>query len=97
MVKEKRLKEEEEDYDDAASHEDAQDPVLEVMLAVAGPGYRQWTKMDVTGLGTKAILKPLTLTGGDSWLGELNTTGKMSKDMLVHVCRRSTVLRLPTL
>ena len=54
MVVEKDKEDKENsDYEDAASQENARDPVLEVMLTVAGPNYSAWTRTDITGADPK--------------------------------------------
>ena len=86
MVVEKDKEDKENsDYEDAASQENARDPVLEVMLAVAGPNYSAWTRTDITGADPRAIMKPLTLIGGGKWLEQLRTAENISSDMLTHL------------
>ena len=84
VVKDKGDKED-SDYEDAASQENARDPVLEVMLTVAGPNYSAWTRTDITGADPKTIMKPLTLIGGEKWLEQLSTDKNISSDMLTHL------------
>ena len=76
---------EEEDFEDAASQEDAVDPVLQVMLAVAGSDYSAWTRADASSFDKKRIMKHLTLQGGSGWLEKLHSAAALPADTLSHL------------